>query len=529
MHRYDPSTPRTRRANAVAELSVLLDASRTLTSSLEYEATLARVVPMCVPTLAEYCRVELTGNSGELRVLAEAGAGPFCGGAPMPAPDPHGSPAVPPAYGSLGVSALLRVTMTARARTLGYLWFINFDPERSFSQECLLIADQLALTAAFAIDSARMYARERHVADTLQRALLPEHLPSNGLHRFHAAYTPGAQEANVGGDWYDAFDLPDGRVALSVGDVAGHGLGAAVIMGEVRHAFRTTAMTDPRPSKVLERANLLLNSREDAVMVTAIFGFYDPKTRELTYASAGHPAPIVALPGGYSATLPTSGIPLGIGSDLGSTDWTFTLVPGSLLVFYTDGLIEYARDALQGERRLLAAVHSPAVLDAQDPARELLAAIFQDVDNTDDAAALALRIADRTSPDFSGTFSAVPSAVPFIRLALRRYAGGAGIDDDTIFAMQTGIGEAVANAIEHAYGDRVGLLHIDVTLTEKGVRATIEDFGCWRPPATTETRGRGFPIMRAVARDVEIQTRAESTKISLYFARPSAPSASSLG
>ena len=104
--------------------------------------------------------------------------------------------------------------------------------------------------------------------------------------------------------------------------------------------------------------------------------------------------------------------------------------------------------------------------------------------------------------------------------ALRRYARNAGIDEEMIFAMLTGIGEAVANAIEHAYRDRIGLLRVDVRPTEQGVRATVEDFGCWRPPAVAETRGRGLPIMRAVASGVEIQTRADSTKISLYFARP---------
>jgi len=291
-------------------------------------------------------------------------------------------------------------------------------------------------------------------------------------------------------------------------------------MGEIRHAFRTMAMTETRPSTVLERANLLLNSREDAVMVTAIFGFYEPRTGQLTYACAGHPAPMVALPGGYSTILPSNGIPLGVANDLGTTDWTFTLVAGCMLLLYTDGLIEYARDALQGEFRLLSAVHTPAILDAQDPARELLSSIFQDAQNSDDAAALALRIADRTSAEFSGSFSAVPTSVPFIRHALRRYAASAGLDDELTFSLLTGVGEALANSIEHAYRDCVGTLRVDVRLATRGVQATIEDFGCWRPPAATETRGRGIPIMRAVASSVEIQTRADSTKISLYFARP---------
>ncbi len=207
----------------------------------------------------------------------------------------------------------------------------------------------------------RVYAREHHVADTLQRALLPERLPVDDRLSFDAAYLPGAEEAIVGGDWYDAFRLPDGRIAFSIGDVAGHGLRAAIVMGEVRQAFRAAALNPNSPSLVLERANTIVNMRANPVMVTAIFGIVDPRDGVLTYACAGHPAPLLALPCGTVQLLPKDGLPLGIVDQVGASDWTFTLPPGALFALYTDGLIEYSRDVLEGEARLVEAVRQVAL------------------------------------------------------------------------------------------------------------------------------------------------------------------------
>ncbi|HYL26547.1 MAG TPA: SpoIIE family protein phosphatase, partial [Candidatus Nitrosotalea sp.] len=137
--------------------------------------------------------------------------------------------------------------------------------------------------------------REHRVADRLQRALLPEQLPAIPGNGFYAAYRPASDEADVGGDWFDAFALADGRVAVSVGDVAGHGLEAAVIMGEMRQAIRTAAIAAPDPAAVLDQVNRMVALREGVGMVTAIFGVYDPASSLLTYSSAGHPPPLLAL------------------------------------------------------------------------------------------------------------------------------------------------------------------------------------------------------------------------------------------
>ncbi|HWT06865.1 MAG TPA: SpoIIE family protein phosphatase, partial [Xanthomonadales bacterium] len=198
------------------------------------------------------------------------------------------------------------VELVARGKQLGVMRVSGADVSTD-AETGLDLWSELALRVAVSVDAAQVYTREHHVADTLQRALLPERLPVDDRLAFDAAYMPGAQEAIVGGDWYDAFRLPDGRIAFSIGDVAGHGLRAAIVMGEVRQAFRAAALNPNSPSLVLERANTIVNMRANPVMVTAMFGIVDPRDGTVTYASAGHPAPLLALPCGSVAVLPKDG------------------------------------------------------------------------------------------------------------------------------------------------------------------------------------------------------------------------------
>ena len=151
-------------------------------------------------------------------------------------------------------------------------------------------------------------------------------MPATPLHRFDAAYLAGPNEAVSGGDWFDAFALPDGRLAFSIGDVAGHGLPAASVVSEVQQAVRAAALGPNSPAGVLERANAALNVRADPVMVTTIFGTLDPATSTVTYAVAGHPAPVLAMPNFRAEVLPGGGIPLGISDVVGAENWTFTLI-----------------------------------------------------------------------------------------------------------------------------------------------------------------------------------------------------------
>jgi anti-sigma regulatory factor (Ser/Thr protein kinase) len=471
-----------------ASLRLLVAASRELAASFDYAQTLAAVGRLIVPAFAAGFSVEV--DEGEIRTtLARTGR------------VGSGARAYP---------------LVARGKDLGVMRVAGATV--SGEDSGLAIWEELALRVAVSVDAAQVYAREHHVADTLQRALLPERLPVDDRLAFDAAYLPGAQEAIVGGDWYDAFRLPDGRIAFSIGDVAGHGLRAAIVMGEVRQAFRAAALNPNSPSLVLERANTIVNMRANPVMVTAMFGIVDPRDATVTYASAGHPAPVIALPCGSVQMLPKDGVPLGILERVEATDWTFTLPPGALFAVYTDGLIEYSRDVIDGERRLLEAVRAGVAHADAEPARALVQRVFAHAENTDDVATLTVAAADVRDTSFSFTFTALPLAVPLVRRSLERFAARLGLDEDRSFSLLAASGEAIANAVEHAYLGSPGLVRVHASLHEGALLVTVEDEGKWKPAQRRDERGRGLPLMRALMDGVEIRTHQARTEVRLTLA-----------
>lgn len=359
------------------------------------------------------------------------------------------------------------------------------------------------------------------VADRLQRALLPKRLPTIPGAAFHAAYRPASNESDVGGDWFDAFSLPDGRIAISVGDVAAHGLDAAVIMGEVRQAIRTAAVSAASPAAVLDCVNRFVAPRESIGIVTAIFGVYDPQASTLAYAVAGHPPPLLALPDGLVRRLPAGGLPLGCVETLGARDWTFTLPAGAHALFYTDGLIENGRDPVSGEQRLLEVVRglfccARSEAPENDPAMAVQDRIFRGASNRDDAAVLLL---SRSDPVGCYTFSAVPIAAPIARAIVEREISHLCIDDERRFGVLVAVGEAIANAIEHAYhGAAGGLIRLELENQVHQLVTTVEDFGCWRPSVRCDDRGRGIDLMHALVDSVQIFSTRQSTKIVLKTA-----------
>jgi serine phosphatase RsbU (regulator of sigma subunit) len=244
-----------------------------------------------------------------------------------------------------------------------------------------------------AFENRLLYDNQKRIADALQTAFLNTNLPSAPSLGLHATYIPAVREAQVGGDWYDAFELPDKRILFSIGDVAGHGLDAAIVMSRARQAIIAAALHENDPGKVLGRANdaILL---QDARMVTAICGYIDPTTFEVTYATAGHPPPILARAGSPAAFLPHAGIPLGILASESYPTFVATAADGAVMVLYTDGVIEHKRDIVVGETRLLEAV-SRAVHD-EDPALTIQRLIFAGEPPTDDVAILTVTF--RTPP-----------------------------------------------------------------------------------------------------------------------------------
>jgi hypothetical protein len=237
-----------------------------------------------------------------------------------------------------------------------------------------------------------LYQDEKALATSLTEAFLPERLPDVAGIAMRAIYVPASTTARVGGDWYDAFELPDGRILFSIGDVAGHGVPSAVVMSRARQAILTTALHEDDPATVLARANATIAFQEN-VMVTAICGFIDPATGRISYATAGHPAPLLAHAEREPSFLPRGDVPLGIFADSAFHTNLATAEPGDLLVLYTDGVIEYGRDIIAGETRLIeAALRARA---AGDPARAIFDAVFGGTPPADDVAIMTIAFLPR--------------------------------------------------------------------------------------------------------------------------------------
>jgi serine phosphatase RsbU (regulator of sigma subunit) len=230
-------------------------------------------------------------------------------------------------------------------------------------------------------------ATEKQVADELQLAF-QQQLPVLRNLGFSATYIPATTGA-IGGDWYDAFELPDGRIMFSIGDVAGHGVEAAVTMSRARQAILAVALGATDPGEVFELANLAL-MLQDTRFATAIFGYVDPVTLRVTYATAGHPPGILVGLDGIAQHLLYDGLPLGVAHDAEYPTFEIQAEHGAILVLYTDGLIEYDRDVLAGERRILDAVSAIALRRIDNPAAAIRDAIFTGYEPTDDVAIMTI-------------------------------------------------------------------------------------------------------------------------------------------
>jgi serine phosphatase RsbU (regulator of sigma subunit) len=233
------------------------------------------------------------------------------------------------------------------------------------------------------------FVAEKQVTGTLQAAFTQRLLPTLPSMSFSATYVPAAEEAKVGGDWYDAFEIGEHRVLFTIGDIAGHGLEAAVAMSRIRGEMLSAAVLDSNPSSILQRVNhQILSLAPRATMVTAVVGIADAKNYTFAYATAGHPPPILVEPERVPRPLEFGGVPLGVSPKAAYKTRVVQSVPGAMLVLYTDGVVEHSRDVLKGERELIESIS--ALREGDDPATAVYDAIFSDKTAGDDVAILTL-------------------------------------------------------------------------------------------------------------------------------------------
>lgn len=262
-----------------------------------------------------------------------------------------------------------------------------------YNESAIVFAEDLGRRCGIAIGKARLHSQTIDVAERFQRAALPATLPEHPSFKLNRFYEAADKALLVGGDWYDAFLLKDGRIGLSIGDVAGHGLEAAALMSSLRDAIRMALVLEPDLSKVLESVDFLFHSEAPGQFCTATIGVLDPASRTIRVASAGHPSPLLWKSGEVREIAPRGVPPLGyvqLAPESPQVE-THQLAPGSMVVFYTDGLIEWERKPARGLDALHAALRDPAVRIADDPALAIRNACIKGP-HADDVAILTISV-----------------------------------------------------------------------------------------------------------------------------------------
>lgn len=386
------------------------------------------------------------------------------------------------------------------------------DNPRRYNARDIPLAEEVAARVALALETAARHDREHRVSQTFQRASLPTDLPKIPGTFLSAWYEAGSTEALVGGDWYDAFRLLDGRLVLSIGDVAGSGLDAAVIMGSVRQSIRTAAIINPSPRLALDAVDRVVRALGERY-VTAFVAIFDPLLGELHYASAGHAPPLLrTADGAIDALAGGNGLPLGLRNLASGEAALHVLSPGSQLLLYTDGLTESERNISEGELRLRDALAVGGVT-----ARRLFERAMAGREARDDVAMLLLNF-ERPLFEVESTQRAVrwrfatasARAGTAIRRKARRYLAAYGLGDHELGQAEIVIGELIGNAVRYASG--IVDVFVDTSTVQPVVHVLDEGPG-WElnprlPADLMSERGRGLFIVNALSEELSISRRA---------------------
>jgi serine phosphatase RsbU (regulator of sigma subunit)/anti-sigma regulatory factor (Ser/Thr protein kinase) len=368
--------------------------------------------------------------------------------------------------------------------------------------------------AAQALERTTAFEREHEVAVRLQHSLLSARLPEiEGVELF-GRYDAGGAGLVIGGDWYDAVRRSDGLVHVTVGDVAGHGVTAAVLMGQLRNAFRTLAYEHTSPAHVLRR--MLRHVQEDE-MATAVCLTLDPYTQVLTYASAGHPPSLLLDRAADTVTRLGLALapPLGYVLPAAIHEATTVLPAGGTLVAYTDGLVERRGWSIDTGIDLLASViRSSRELPVEPFADRIFTEVTAQIGSHDDIALLIVRLAE-VPQRMDIEVPAEPSVLAGVRHRLRTWLELRGLEEEERDDAVLAVSEACNNAIEHGYGPEQGSIHLIVEHGEQELTILVADRGTWQPAKPSSERGRGLLLMSAVMDVTSIEHDARGTSVTL--------------
>lgn len=406
-----------------------------------------------------------------------------------------------------GEHSWARLPLITPSGVLGVLIF-GFDRPRGFSDDERNFALALAGQCAQAIERARLYERERSSARLMQRSLLPDALPVVAGVQLSALCQPASADVEVGGDWYDALVLHDGRLVVVVGDVIGKGVRAASVLGQVRNALRGLVHADPSPAAVLGWLDAVVSGLgNDEELVTVIYGIFDPRTGAFEWGSAGHMPPLLLGLDEVSFVEGGEALPLGLGGD--RSVGRICLEPGAALLLFSDGLVESRRRPLVDGLAQLSAHAEELVFLGRLPdapaIRDQLTAAMVDVSDDDDVTVLVLsrspaqdavapvRVAETVLP---GRPTSAGLARVFVNDRLVEW-GLQHLADPVLLC----VSEIVTNAVVHAGSFAELTVHTDGNILRVEVRDSGGgDISPTRPVAAAEdTHGRGLLLVEAVS------------------------------
>lgn len=529
----------------------LARAGEVLAESLDLQTTLERLLGIIVPEFGDWAAIDLFDQDDRLRTVAVTHADPrkmhvvrqllgsynhdptreFEIAAALRRNRPIvlreipydlitrvAAPDLLPVLRALRPRSTVTIPLRAHGKTLGSLVAYWAETPRQYDEYDLPLFEELTKRAAVAIENARLYESEREIATEFQQAALPISLPDVPGVRFDGIYVPASDRALLGGDWYDGLRLGDGRIVISIGDVAGSGLAAAVIMASMRQVIRGVAQVYPDPLAMLDAADRTLKTEHPDTFVTAFVAVFDPVAHTLTYAGAGHPAPLLRDAHGNVTAIDSTGLPLGLRTRNEEPAGVVVLPESALVVFYTDGLIEADRNIIGAQERLYDAVATTGIERAANPATALYRMLLESGSN-DDVVVLTLRLEEpaieftrgakalrRWSFDTADADAARTARHAFVEVMRR-----VGACEEQLQTAELVFGELLGNVVRYAPGpiemilDWSGnspVLHV----LDRGPGFTLVPR---LPSDLLSERGRGLYIVWSLADDFNVTERVD--------------------
>jgi anti-sigma regulatory factor (Ser/Thr protein kinase) len=406
----------------------------------------------------------------------------------------------------MGYRSKIIVPVALQSTIFGALTFVRtVDPE-PFDVRDVQFAEELGRRAGLAVGNAKQYHREQHAATALQDAFLMQSFPSRPGLAFHALYRPSGDVAKLGGDWYDAFELRDGSIVVTIGDVSGKGIDAARLMVQLRQSIRVAATISSEPAKIMRVVNNAMFIERSEALATTFIGVLDPAGTELRFASAGHPPAYLRRKDGSIEALTCGAPPVGLWPDAEYASGATKIDQDALLLMYTDGLSEITRDAVAGERTILQLLASDAPMYAGNPAR-YFERMLEAHEQHDDIAIMSVQFGhpDARQWRFDVGEPAVAYALQNELIAVATSAGSAS--EEEAHACELIVSELIGNAVRHAPGS----LSLAITIDAAGVWLHVIDegpgfeFRSELPSDLWSENGRGLFLIGALARSVRAE------------------------